>query len=278
MLGQIGRVPFIPVMSSKRAYAYPAATSLATYPLCAIKDLAAPSLSKVQNLVRPVLHADIENCPKALENVLWPVGELDHDGHVVWTIKQLKRLQELLGCREDELLAEQEASELGQPFKGSEDSGKDSKEGRRKNKDKKDLEDMVWEACHALDRVAEKKMELLNNVDLIRDELTKFPSIYLPKMKSFVRPDECFTGLSSSVDGVMYAVDGRLEAYPNLIKELLLRVTPSRVQLLQMLKKLLCRESGPATAEACVALLQEAAKQDDLLKNNGISHFSFSTY
>jgi len=32
-------------------------------------------------------------CSSALENVLWPVGELDHDGNVVWTLKQLARLQ-----------------------------------------------------------------------------------------------------------------------------------------------------------------------------------------
>lgn len=272
LLGQIGRVPFIPVMTSKRSYAFPAASSLATFPLCAIKDMAAPSLSKVQSLVRPVLHADIEFCPKGLENVLWPVGELDHDGHVVWTIKQLQRLQALLGSREDELLAQQEAADLGQAVQGGDDTVKDSKEERRRNKEKRDLEDMVWDAYRELDRVAEKKMELLNNVDLIRDELAKFPSIFLPKIGSFVRADECFTGLtlSTTVDGVMYAVDGRLEGYPNLIKDLELRATPSRVQLLQMMKKLLCRESGPSTAEACVALLQEAAKDADLLKNNGV--------
>ena len=50
---------FIPVLSSKRSYAFPAATRLNTFPLCALKDVAAPSLSKVHSLVRPVLHADI---------------------------------------------------------------------------------------------------------------------------------------------------------------------------------------------------------------------------
>lgn len=108
VLAQLGRVPFVPVLHSKRTYAYPAATALATFPLCAIKDLAAPSLSKVQNLVRPVLHGDLEDCHKSLEAVLWPVGELDHDGHVVWTLAQLRKLRELLGSREDELVALQE--------------------------------------------------------------------------------------------------------------------------------------------------------------------------
>ena len=99
--------------------------------------------------------------------------------------------------------------------------------------------------------------ELLNNIELIKDELFKFPSLFLPRVGAFVRPDECFTSLSSSIDGVMYAVDGRFEAYPHLIKELELRATPSRIQLLQMLKKLLCREACSETAEACVFLLQE---------------------
>ena len=85
------------------------------------------------------------------------------------------------------------------------------KEERRKSKEKKELEEMVWEVYRELDRVAEKKMELLNNIDLIKDELHKFPSIFLPKLQSFVRPDESFTALSSSIDGVMYAVDGRSE-------------------------------------------------------------------
>ena len=67
------------------------------------------------------------------------------------------------------------------------------------------------EVYRELDRVAEKKMELLNNIDLIKDELHKFPSLFLPKLQSFVRPDESFTALSSSIDGVMYAVDGRSE-------------------------------------------------------------------
>jgi hypothetical protein len=48
----------------------------------------------------------------------------------------------------------------------------------------------------------------------------------------------------------------RIEAYPHLIKELKILATPPRSQLIQMLKKLLCREATSATAEACVSLLQ----------------------
>jgi len=191
----------------------------------------------------------------------------------------------------------------------------DAKDERRKAKVKKELEDMVWEVYRELDRVAENKMELLNNVDLIKDELYKFPSLFLPKLGAFVRPDECFTGLTSSVDGVMYAVEGRLEGFPHLLKDLQvrkrvlkrvlirrlkapihtkrdcqspwpcgscvrrarasnqthelttvtnqLRATPSRLQLVQMLKKLLCREASPRTAEACVALLQVSTSSLD---------------
>jgi uncharacterized protein YbgA (DUF1722 family) len=62
------------------------------------------------------------------------------------------------------------------------------KEDRRKSKERKELEEMVWEVYRELDRVADTKMELLNNIDLIKDELRKFPSLYLPKLQSFVRP------------------------------------------------------------------------------------------
>ena len=91
LLAQLGRVPFVPVFHSKRSYAFPAASTLPTFPLCSIKDLSSPSLSRVQSLVRPVLHTELEACHKSLEAVLWPVGELDHDGHVVCTIQQLRR-------------------------------------------------------------------------------------------------------------------------------------------------------------------------------------------
>ena len=55
---------------------------------------------------------------------------------------------------------------------------------------------------------------------------------------------------------VCVCVLNRIEAYPHLIKELKLLATPPRSQLVQMLKKLLCREATSATAEACVSLLQ----------------------
>jgi hypothetical protein len=102
-------------------------------------------------------------------------------------------------------------------------------------KEKQELEELVWEAYRELDRVAEKKMELLNNIDLIKDDLLKFPSIFLPKLGVFVRPDQCFTAISSSIPGLMYRLEGRLEAYPNLIKELGLSDTPSRLQVLSLL-------------------------------------------
>ena len=167
------------MLFNKRPFAYPAATTLATFPLCAIKDLSAPSLSNVQSLVRPVLHSKLEGCHKSLEAVLWPVGELDHDTYVVWTIKQLHRLHELLGSREQELLAMQnadisEGSEVAAPYaqnsisdpkggggeggKGAE-GGKDaSKLERSKMKERKELVEMVWDCYRELDRVAEKKM------------------------------------------------------------------------------------------------------------------------
>jgi len=260
VLAQLGRVPFVPVLHSKRTYAYPVASALSTFPLCAIKDLSAPSLSKVQSLVRPVLHAELEGCHKSLESLLWPVGDLDHDTHVVCTIQQLHKLHQLVGTREEELLATHVSPLQGRGGTGlSADTHKEtdvSKNERKRMKEKKELEEMIWDSYSELDRVADKKMELLNNVDLIKDELVKFPSIFLSKVGAFVRPDECYTGLSSSIDGVMYAVDGRLEAYPNLIADLQLRDTPSRVQVVEMLKKLRCREASPGCAEACVALLQ----------------------
>jgi hypothetical protein len=251
LLAQIGRVPFVPVLYSKRAYAYGAASALATFPLCAIKDLAAPSRTKVQSLVSPVLHPDLENCHKSLENVLWPVGELDHDGHVVMTIKQLQRLSHLLGAHDNDAAAaasedlkdSKDTSDSTLPMKPTwpgeatdipADRCKTAKEERKKMKEKQELEELVWEAYRELDRVAEKKMELLNNIDLIKDELLKFPSIFLPKLGAFVRPDQCFTALSSSIPGLMYRLEGRLEAYPNLIKELGLSNTPSRLQVLSL--------------------------------------------
>ncbi len=112
----------VTVLYSKRAYAYRAASELAAFPLCAIKDLAAPSRTKVHALVSPVLHPDIENCHKSLENVLWSVGDLDHDGHVVMTIKQLQRLSHLLGAHDNDAAAA--ASE------DSKDTSKDSKDSK----------------------------------------------------------------------------------------------------------------------------------------------------
>ena len=121
---------------------------------------------------------------QALEAVLWPAGDLDHDAHLVATIQQLRRLSELLGSHEDHLVAQADGLEPAAEFapgKRRRDLS-DAKTLRAFDKQRAELIAMVWDVYRELDRVAKDKMQLLNNIDLIGDELSKFASLFLPKV------------------------------------------------------------------------------------------------
>ena len=121
---------------------------------------------------------------QALEAVLWPAGDLDHDAHLVATIQQLRRLSELLGSHEDHLVAQVDGLEPSAEFAlGARARAQlDAKTLRAFDKQRAELIAMVWDVYRELDRVAKDKMQLLNNIDLIGDELGKFPSLFLPKV------------------------------------------------------------------------------------------------
>ena len=68
----------------------------------------------------------------------------------------------------------------------------------------KELEAMVDDVYVSLDRIANNKDMLLNNLSLIRDEMRKFASIYVPCVRAFVKPDVVFTRVTSTIPGLLY--------------------------------------------------------------------------
>ena len=86
-----------------------------------------------------------------------------------------------------------------------------------------------------------------------------------PQIGAFVRPAECFTAASSSIAGLIYQLDGRMDAHPHLIRELPLSTSPTRGQVMSMLVKLRRLPSPADSAAACIALLHEVTKDSELL-------------
>jgi hypothetical protein len=157
-----------------------AAASASAACRCAL-DLAPPSLGPVQFLVRPCLHEALSNPPKGVEVLLWPHTDLDHDSSTVQTLKQLQKLTQMVGVY----------GAVDQP---------EHKTKRRV----KELEAMVGDVYVSLDRIANNKDVLLNNLSLIRDEMRKFASIYVPCVRAFVKPDVVFTRVTSTIPGLLY--------------------------------------------------------------------------
>lgn len=144
-------------------------------------DLAPPSLGPVHFLVRPCLHETLSNPPKAVEVLLWPHTELDHDSSTVQTLKQLQKLTQMVGVY----------GAVDQP---------EHKTRRQLN----ELEAMVGDVYASLAHTAKNKGVMLNNLSLIKDEMRKFASIYVPCVKAFVKPDVVFTRVATTIPGLIY--------------------------------------------------------------------------